>query len=211
MFVTVAYSWAYLPGSSKKASINKNFVTLPKIDFNFISGSILIFISFGVLYEIARFVWQPILNNSGIDIQTLGILYAVLQVASLLGGVIAAKLSFSRHLFVIVASAMSLSLAGLIMRKSVVIVTSLIVLQISENVYRVLQSAYLNHIVKSKRATFLSAANLFKNATGAFIICAIGLLSPYWLTTAILLFILIKACSIAYLFSKMHDLQKMIH
>lgn len=203
MLVNAIYSWVYLPKNNhKKLSTSDLHHEHYRLGLKPIIGSILVFIALGFLYENVRFIWQPVLKNIGIDISSFGLLYASLQITSILGGIAAAKIHYSRNALAIASGGMVLSIAGLITKNIFIVVGSLLLLQVFENIFRIMQSTYLNGLIAKNRATYLSMASLFKNATGALVICSIGLFASSALNASLLVLVIIKLISIIYIFSK---------
>jgi MFS transporter, DHA1 family, quinolone resistance protein len=210
MALVAIYSLIALPERDKDAE-NQNFVLRAlfqkRSDYKMVVQTIITLIALGVLYENVRFLWQPILKTSGFSIKDFGVIYACIQITSIIGGLLALKITYSRRVFHFISALMVLCLAGLVAKNQVIIICSLLLLQIIENMYRVLQSSFLNSIVDKNRATFLSFASLTKNATGAILVILIGVISVHTMVFAVTILLALKLISISLLIRKVPHFQ----
>jgi MFS family permease len=198
--VTVIYSSLFLPSPPKSTvDFARHPLAVPHFDFGLVRGKLVTFLLLGLLYENLRFVWQPILVGAQIELGKLGVIYAALQVASIVGGIMAAKIKYSPVVFGLSIAAMIASLGGIVSTYKSLVIFSLIGLQVAENVFRVLQSTYINTMVTRNRATFLSMASFARNAMGAAAIYGVGLFGGSHLRMGIAVFVIVKILVLAFL------------
>lgn len=203
MAAVTLFSFFALPARSHKSSgLGDEQTTLFKLFFKNLKKFWFIFAVLAIVYEYGRFLWQPRLTDVGIDIAGLGIVFAALKVASVIGTYVASKSDFGKREIGFFFGLTILSLATLTTTHPAIIITGLAVLLFSENFLRVWQSVVLNRLSGTQRASFLSSASLSRNVIGAFLIFALGFPAERSITFAVVVLILVKVSVGALLIAK---------
>lgn len=193
MSFVALYSFVVLPTKSvishdkgeKQINIYKQFIKSIKKYW-------IVFLLLGVIYEYGRYLWQPKLESSGINIADFGLYYAFFKLSSILGSYIASKSRLSRSYIIGFFALTILALLAIATTNRYIIVMGLLTLLFSENFLRVWQSVILSKMSGEKRATFLSSASLSRNLTGAIIIFMLGFPAQKSIATAIMVLVLLK-------------------
>ncbi len=203
MATVTLFSFVALPARSHQPSgLGDEHTTLIKLFVQNLKKFWFVFALLAVVYEYGRFLWQPILADAGIDIAGLGIVFAVLKVASVIGSYAASKSDFGRREIGLFFGLTILSLATLTTTHPAIIITGLAILLFSENFLRVWQSVVLNRLSGTRRASFLSSASLSRNLIGALLIFALGFPAERSIALAICVLMLVKVCAGILLIAK---------
>jgi MFS family permease len=137
---------------------------------------LILFIILAVYYEGGRVFWQPQLTASGFNIEQLGFLFAAFKVASLVGAYVGRhqKLSLKREM---VGIGLLLTASFLLIASSVqhLVLVGFFLYFFLENIYRIVESNYLQSLIDDKRrATFLSAASFTRQGYSIIAIPVLG-------------------------------------
>jgi len=125
---------------------------------------ILLFVALAIYYEAGRVFWQPQLISSGFAIEHLGFLFASFKVASLAGAYVARYQRFSPKKEILVIGVL-VTVSFLLIASSVwfLVIAGFVLYSFLENLYRVVESSYLQTLASSqRRASFLSAASFVR-------------------------------------------------
>lgn len=153
---------------------------------------------FAIYYEGGRLIWQPQLVNNGLKIASLGLVFAFFKLFSVAG-------SFAIKHREPTNFKLELTTAGIILAISfglssinslLVIVIGLSIYSFIENYTRVLQSDYLNKVVKTNRATFLSLNNIVRNVYSAALMPLLGYLALKHVSKGFLLLLGLQLMSV---------------
>lgn len=168
VFITAIVSWIILKDkgnmsvseSKQKIREKQQIVVLVRKH----APLILLFITLAIYYEAGRVFWQPQLLDSGFKIEHLGFLFATFKLASLAGAYTGRHQRFSPKKE-IVAIGVLVTVSFLLIASSVwfLVVAGFFIYSFLENVYRIVESNYLQGIANSqRRAAFLSAASFVR-------------------------------------------------
>lgn len=137
---------------------------------------ILLFIALAIYYEAGRVFWQPQLIGSGFKIEQLGFLFAAFKVASLAGAYVGRHQRFSpKKEIVLIGLLVTVSFLFIASSIWFLVIAGFFLYSFLENVYRIVESNYLQGIASSqRRASFLSAASFVRQG---YSIVSIPLLS----------------------------------
>lgn len=202
LLIHLIYTQVVLPASQKLPAIH------PSRAVRIFSADILknrevrpiipLMIALAVIYEAGRPLWQPQMQNLGIDIASFGLIFALLKLASL-GGSFTAKIKdFSYKDLLMILGIMIVSLLSF---GSNIVALSLVALALylfTENYFRVFMSTELNKLITKNRAAVLSFSSVIRNFAGALLIAGAGFLSSETIFLAILGLVLIKLPAIMY-------------
>lgn len=158
-----------------------------------------IMIAFAVVYEAGRPLWQPHMQQIGIDIASFGLIFAILKFASLGGSIWARYRDFHTKDLVFIFSVMLMALLCFGVSIKAISVTALCLYLFTENYFRVYMSTVLNKLITSNRAALLSLGSVIRNATGALLIAGAGILSDVSIFIALLAIVIIKIPAIIYI------------
>lgn len=125
---------------------------------------ILLFIILAIYYEAGRVFWQPQLIGSGFRIEHLGFLFAAFKVASLAGAYVGRHQRFSPKKEVVLIGFL-VAVSFLLIASSIwfLVIVGFFLYSFLENVYRIVESNYLQGIASGqRRASFLSAASFVR-------------------------------------------------
>lgn len=161
-----------------------------------------IIIAFAVLYEAGRPLWQPHMQEIGINIASFGIIFAVIKLAALLGSVAARHQVLSTKGMTVIFVVMLLSLLAFGASIKVVSITALCMYMFTENYFRIYMSTTLNALIHTNRAAILSFSSVIRNLTGALIIAGASILSSVSIFAALFAIVLIKIPAIVYILSQ---------
>lgn len=165
-------------------------------------------IAFAVIYEAGRPLWQPHMQNIGLNIETFGIIFALLKLASIAGSFMARAKDFSYKLLSIIFSIMLTSL--LLFGTNVVVISlgALAVFLFTENYFRVYMSIELNKLIKSNRVAMLSFGSVVRNSVGALLVMGAAALSSKTIVLAIIGLVIIKIPAIFYILKTSKSITK---
>jgi len=130
---------------------------------------IFLFIILAIYYEAGRVFWQPQLVNTGFKIEQLGFLFAVFKLASLAGAYVGRHQRFSPKKEIVVIGVL-VTVSFLLIASSIwfLVIAGFFLYSFLENVYRIVESNFLQGLAKSeRRASFLSAANFVRQGYSA--------------------------------------------
>lgn len=164
-------------------------------------------IAFAIIYEAGRPLWQPQMQNIGINVASFGVIFALLKLASLGGSFMARIKDFEYKDLAIVLSIMVISL---LVFGSNFVASSLVALTLylfTENYFRVFMSSELNKLVTKNRAAVLSFSSVIRNLVGAVLILGAGVLSSETIFLAILGLVVIKLPAIVYVLKSSRTLR----
>ncbi len=136
----------------------------------------IIIIIFAIYYEGGRLLWQPQLVNNGIKFYQLGLVYALFKVFSIGGSILAKKKALNNFKWPLIIAGLLLAGTFLIISSDIfsIIMLGFCIYSFIENYTRVLQSDYLNKVISTSRATFLSLNNIVRNGYSAAIAPFLG-------------------------------------
>lgn len=180
VFITAIVSWIILKDkrnmaiseSQQKTREKQQIVALVRKH----APLVLLFIALAIYYEAGRVFWQPQLISSGFKIEHLGFLFAAFKVASLAGAYVGRHQRFSPKKEIVVIGVL-VTVSFLLIASSVwfLVMAGFFLYSFLENVYRIVESNYLQGIASSqRRASFLSAASFVRQG---YSIVSIPLLS----------------------------------
>lgn len=145
---------------------------------------LILFVVLAVYYEGGRIFWQPQLAVSGFSIEQLGFLFAAFKVASLLGAYVGRHQKFSLKQE-IVGIGLLLATSFLLIASPVqhLVLMGFFLYFFLENIYRIIESNYLQGLVDDKRrATFLSAASFTRQGYSIIAVPLLGIVAATNLT-----------------------------
>lgn len=202
LLIHLIYTELVLPTSQKLPSIHPSNATkifsAGILKNREVRSVIPLMIAFAVIYEAGRPLWQPQMQNIGIDVASFGLIFALLKLASLGGSFMARIKDFVYKDLLIILGIMIVSL---LVFGSNVLVLSLLALALylfTENYFRVYMSTELNKVITKNRAAVLSLGSVIRNFTGALLIVGAGVLSSETIFLAISGLVIIKLPAIAY-------------
>lgn len=140
---------------------------------------LVLFVVLAVYYEGGRVFWQPQLTASGFGVEQLGFLFAAFKVASLAGAYIGRHQKFSLR-WEITGIGVLLAVSFLLIASSTqyLVLLGFFLYFFLENIYRIIESNYLQDLVDDKRrATFLSAAGFTRQGYSIVAIPLLGIVA----------------------------------
>jgi hypothetical protein len=155
-------------------------------------------LAFAVIYEAGRPLWQPQLQNLGINLASFGLLFALFKLCSIGGSLLSRGRKFNIRDLMMILTVMLLSLIGFGLSFKVIGILSLCVYLLTENYFRVYMSTTLNAAISENRAAILSLGSVIRNASGALILVGAGFISSSSIFIALLFLVVIKIPAIAY-------------
>ncbi len=168
VFITAIVSWIILKDKGSMAVSESQQKTREKQQILALvrkhAPLILLFIALAIYYEAGRVFWQPQLIGSGFKIEHLGFLFAAFKVASLAGAYVGRHQRFSPKKEIVVIGVL-VTTSFLLIASSVwfLVIAGFFLYSFLENVYRIVESNYLQGIASSqRRASFLSAASFVR-------------------------------------------------
>lgn len=180
VFVTAIVSWIILKDKTNKAVSAEQQKTREKqrvlVLIRKHAPLIILFVVLAIYYEAGRVFWQPQLLHSGFTIEHLGFLFAAFKVASLAGAYVGRHQRFSPKKEIVVIG-IFVAVSFLLIASSVwfLVIAGFFLYSFLENVYRIVESNYLQGIASDqRRASFLSAAGFVRQGYG---IASVPLLS----------------------------------
>ncbi|HEY8998766.1 MAG TPA: MFS transporter [Candidatus Saccharimonadales bacterium] len=156
-------------------------------------------LAFGVLYEAGRALWQPHMQQIGINVADFGLIFAGLKLASIGGSVVARHKDFHISHLLVVFAVMLASLLIFGSSAKVVSIAGLCVYLFMENYFRIFMSTTMNRLIHRNRAAVLSFGSVIKNASGALIVGGASVLVRFSIFYALLMIVLVKLPAIYYL------------
>lgn len=156
-------------------------------------------IAFSVIYEAGRPLWQPQLQNAGLDIAGLGLVFAFLKLISIAGSFAARGQMVTTRKLSVVLTVLTASLVIFGTQPLVISSLALAIFLFTENYFRVYMSVTLNKVITKNRAAMLSLGSLTRNLAGGIIIAAAGLISANSIMIALVFLAVIKIPGILYL------------
>jgi MFS family permease len=161
-------------GKSEEKITNGAIVFLKKHSQYFI-----IMIIFAVYYEGGRLLWQPQLVNNGVKIYQLGLIYGLFKVFAVGGSVLAKKRALDDFKWPLIMAGIVLASTFIMIASNVlgIVLIGFCVYSFIENYTRVLQSDYMNKVIDSSRATFLSLNNIVRNGYSAALAPFLGVIA----------------------------------
>lgn len=140
---------------------------------------LVLFVVLAVYYEGGRVFWQPQLTASGFSIEHLGFLFAAFKVASLLGAYVGRHQKFSPKQEIVVLGIL-LAVSFLLIASSIqhIVLVGFFLYFFLENIYRVVESNYLQSLVDDRRrAMFLSAASFTRQGYSIVAVPLLGIVA----------------------------------
>lgn len=137
---------------------------------------LMLFAVLAVYYEGGRVFWQPQLVATGFHVEQLGYLFAAFKVASLVGAYAGRHQKFSpKKEIVILGGLLAVSFILIASPIQALVLTGFFLYFFLENVYRIVESNYLQAMASdSRRAAFLSAASLTRQGYSVVAIPLLG-------------------------------------
>jgi MFS family permease len=203
MGIVCIYSIIVLPGKSKAQNLGQKQLDIFKTFTENMKKYWLLFICLGIIYEYGRFLWQPQLEATGLEIANFGMYFALLKIFAIIGSYIALKSQFSNKNISLFFVLTLLALLSFLSSSGTILLVGLSVLVLAENYLRVWQSVLLNKIASIRRATFLSSASLSRNLVGAGLILILGLPAENYIGLAIIILIALKSLAGIIIMSKL--------
>jgi hypothetical protein len=206
LIIHFCYSWLFLPKSQKlpirrQHNLTKALPTLGEIKGQ-LAALILLMVAFAVIYEAVRPLWQPHMQQIGINIASFGIIFALLKLASILGSFLASRREFKSKEIIIIFSVMLVALLIFGTSKPVISVSALFVFLCTENYFRVYMSTIMNEAITSNRAALLSLGSVIRNSAGAIIVLGAGMLSQISVFVALAVVVALKIPAMMYIIMK---------
>jgi len=155
-------------------------------------------IAFAFIYEAGRPLWQPHLQEIGINIAGFGALFALFKLASIGGSLLSRGRDFKLSDLVLVFTVMLGALLAFGLSFKVVSIVALCAYLFTENYFRVYMSTALNKAITNNRAAVLSFGSVLRNGVGALIIAGMGVVSSVSILLALSILVIIKIPAIAY-------------
>jgi MFS family permease len=143
------------------------------------SSYLIIMLIFAIYYEGGRFLWQPQLVGNGVKVYQLGILFIIFKIFSIGGSFFAKKYHTTSFKAPMLLAGVALGATFILMsvNTAVIIIVGFCLYSFIENYTRVLQSDYLNELVSSHRASFLSLNNIVRNGYSAALTPVLGVIA----------------------------------
>lgn len=198
------YTVVYLPSSAAKLPVTHPVKLTSKLSLNLIKNmkviSILpLMLAFAFIHEAGRPLWQPQLQELGIDIASFGVLFALFKLCSIGGSLLSRDREFNTRDLFAVLMVMLLSLLAFGLSFKVVSVLSLCVYLFTENYFRVYISSTLNQKITHNRAAILSLGSVVRNTVGALILMGAGVFSSQSIFIALLFVVVLKVPAVVYI------------
>ncbi|PID31630.1 hypothetical protein CR983_00010 [Candidatus Saccharibacteria bacterium] len=201
--LSVAYMFIFLPDGHKKAAAHHESALIGFKDKLHDSKELLVmFLAFALIYESGRVLWQPQLENLGLELSKFGIMFALFKLASLAGSFAARGHRFKLRWVILSFLVMSISLILFGVDVFAVSAAALTVFLFTENYFRVYMSDFLNRVITKDRATFLSVSSLVTNVTGAALVFAAGYFGENSILLALVILVALKTPGFMYVLRK---------
>lgn len=197
------YMYIFLPGGHKRVASTHSGASLDLRSKIYDAKKILwVFLAFAVIYESGRVLWQPQLENLGLEVSKFGIMFALFKVASLAGSFAARGHTFSCRWIGLLFFIMSASLILFGVNVLAVSIVALIVFMFTENYSRVYMSDFVNRLITKNRATLLSVSSLVTNMTGATLIFMAGYFGEQSILLGLVVLVAFKIPGFVYILNK---------
>lgn len=140
---------------------------------------LIIMLIFAIYYEGGRFLWQPQLVDNGVKAYQLGLLFIIFKLFSIGGSFFAKKYHTTslKRPMLIAGAVLGVTFALMSANILVIIIIGFCLYSFLENYTRVIQSDYLNNLVTSHRASFLSLNNIVRNGYSAALTPVLGIIA----------------------------------
>lgn len=203
LFLHLVYSAIFLPKSKVRLPATHPAGMVRKFSLNIlrskeVASVIPLMLAFAVIYEAGRSLWQPHMQDIGIDVASFGVIFAMFKLASIGGSIMSRSRKFELKQLMVIFAIMLLSLFAFGLPFKVLSVVALCGYLFTENYFRVYMSTILNKAITTNRAAVLSFGSVIKNVSGALIVAGAGLLTSWSILVAILALITIKVPAILY-------------
>lgn len=157
-------------------------------------------IAFALLYESGRVLWQPHMQNIGIDLASFGLIFALFKAASIVGSLVARHhTAFTTKKLFVLLSLMILSIILFASSSIVISVVALVIFLFTENYFRIYMSIVLNKLIKRRRASILSLSSFVRNITGSGLIVAAGFMGQASILIALVALAAFKIPGVIYI------------
>jgi DHA3 family tetracycline resistance protein-like MFS transporter len=207
LLIHLVYTFLFLPKGQRLPPLHPvraaNLLSFEALKNKHIASLALLMLAFGVVYEAARPLWQPHMQQIGIDIVNFGIIFALLKFASLGGSIVARYYEFHTKYVIAVFVIMLGTLLSFGAPIKIISIAALCVYLFTENYFRVYMSTVLNERIHANRAAILSLGSVLRNGVGALIVAGTGLLSGVSIFLALLCVVVIKVPAMVYIL-KLH-------
>lgn len=203
LFTHFLYTWIFLPVSRAKlpsthpVNLTSTF-SLTILKNKKVMALLPLMIAFAVIYEAGRPLWQPQLQNLGVNIASFGLVFALFKLSSIGGSLLSRGRYFKKRDLILIFMIMLVSLVSFGLPFKIIGIVALCVYLFTENYFRVYMSTVLNESIVENRAAVLSFGSVIRNATGALIIAGTGLISSTSILLALFVLAIIKLPAIVY-------------
>lgn len=203
LFTHFLYTWIFLPASKAKlpsthpVNLTSTF-SLTILKNKKVMALLPLMIAFAVIYEAGRPLWQPQLQNLGVNIASFGLVFALFKLSSIGGSLLSRGRYFKKRDLILIFMIMLVSLVSFGLPFKIIGIVALCVYLFTENYFRVYMSTVLNESIVENRAAVLSFGSVIRNATGALIIAGTGLISSTSILLALFVLAIIKLPAIVY-------------
>lgn len=133
---------------------------------------LILFTLLAIYYEGGRVFWQPQLIATGFQIEQLGLLFAIFKIASLVGAYVGRHQRFTpQKEIVLIGFLIAVSFIFIASPFNYLVLAGFILYAFIENIYRIVESNYLQNLAGDKRrASFLSIASFTRQGYSIAII-----------------------------------------
>ncbi len=203
LFTHFLYTWIFLPVSRAKlpsthpVNLTSTF-SLTILKNKKVMALLPLMFAFAVIYEAGRPLWQPQLQNLGVNIASFGLVFALFKLSSIGGSLLSRGRYFKKRDLILIFMIMLVSLVSFGLPFKIIGIVALCVYLFTENYFRVYMSTVLNESIVENRAAVLSFGSVIRNATGALIIAGTGLISSTSILLALFVLAIIKLPAIVY-------------
>lgn len=203
LFVHLMYTWIFLPPSKAKlpsthpANLTKKF-SLKILKNKEVMSILPHMLAFAVIYEAGRPLWQPQLQNLGVNIASFGLLFALFKLASIGGSLLSRGRCFQIRDLMMIFTVMLVSLVSFGLPFKTIGIVALFVYLFTENYFRVYMSTILNESIKENRAAVLSFGSVIRNTIGALVVTGAGIISSTSILLAFVVLAIVKIPAILY-------------
>jgi MFS family permease len=161
----------------------------------------IIMIIFAIYYEGGRLLWQPQLVNNGVKIYQLGLVYALFKVFAVCGSILAKKETVNNYKWPLLVAGLILTSTFLMISTNVLslVLIGFCIYSFTENYTRVMQSDYMNGVINSSRATFLSINNIVRNGYSAALAPFLGIIAVSKISRGFLLLAVVQLIALVML------------
>lgn len=201
--VHFCYTWLVLPRSQSLPGTHTSgamrSLLLHKVHVREVWLLFPLMAAFAVIYEAGRPLWQPHMQQIGLNIASFGLIFALLKGASLGGSLAARYRSFDRIELSLMFALVLASLLAFGASAKVLSITALCIYLFTENYFRVYISVTMNNMITKNRAAMLSLGSVVRNGAGALIVMGAGLFSHISIFAALLFIVLLKLPAMGYI------------